>query len=484
MKLHEYAGHDALGLAELVSNGDVQASELVDLAYEAIALLNGDINAVIEETREEAARTLAAGVPKGPFEGVPFLVKDVGMHYAGIPSEMGSRLLRGLVYPEDSELAARFRRTGVIAVGRSNIPEFGASVSTEPVSHGPTRNPWNLAHSPGGSSGGAAAAVAAGMVPIAHANDGGGSIRAPAAACGLFGLKPTRGRHPWGPDQDEGIFGLGAELVVSRSVRDSAAMLDAVHGSDVGARLMLPPPEISFLEASRRAPRRLKIAFSADAPAGAPATDPACRQAVLDTARLCEELGHDVFEAAPDVTHDETCAIFRDIGAPFLAAGAQAAAEHLGRSIGPDTVEATSRAMIRRGMEMSAIDFTHINGLVNSVSRRLGRFFTRCDLWLSPVMSMSALPLGHLNADEEGLDAVQWIRKVMDACPFCAMFNGSGQPAMSIPIQWSSEGQPIGVQFAAPFGDEVTLYSLAGQLEQARPWIGRVPPHSVLRRCA
>lgn len=483
MKLSEYARHDALGLAELVRTGEVQAKELVDLAYEAIGLLNGTLNAVIEETREEAARTLEA-LPEGPFSGVPFLVKDVGMHYARIPSEMGSRLLKGVAFPHDSALAARCRASGLVVVGRSNIPEFGASVSTEPVANGPTRNPWNLDRSPGGSSGGAAAAVASGMVPIAHANDGGGSIRVPAGWCGLFGLKPTRGRHPWGPDQDEGIFGLGAELVVSRTVRDSAAMLDAVHGSDVGARYLLQAPETSFLEASHRDPRRLRIAFSVTSLAGAPPLDPVCRDAVLATAKLCEALGHDVFEAAPDVTHDESCAIFRDVGAPFIAAGITAACAELGRTVGPDTVEATSRALIAHGARMSAVDFANACGLMNAVSRRLGRFFTTCDLWLSPISATPGIPLGVLNANEEGVDAVQWVRKIMDTAPFCAMFNGSGQPAMSVPVQCGPNGEPIGVHFAARFADEVTLFSLAGQLERAQPWIARVPPHSVLAMSA
>jgi amidase len=400
------------------------------------------------------------------------------MHYSDVPSECGSRLFEGMVLPYDSELAARFKESGVVAIGRSNSPEFGANVSTEPVRYGPTRNPWNTAHTTGGSSGGAAAAVASAMVPVAHANDGGGSIRAPASCCGVFGLKPSRGRQPSGPDQDDLIFGLGCEHIVSRTVRDSAAMLDATAGPDVGARLFLPSPSITFLEASQRDPRRLKVAFSTTAPAGAPKAHPECKQAVLDAAMLCERLGHDVFEASPDVSHDEGCAIFRDMAAPFLATAVKAFCAATGRKVGPDTFEATTRALFKHGSEMTATDLTEAITGVNNVSRKLGRFFADCDIWLTPVLTSPPLKLGVLNANEEGLDAHQWIRKIMDFCAFCAMFNGSGQPAMSVPLHWTKDGLPVGVHFVARLADEVTLFSLAGQLERAQPWIDRRPPIS------
>ena len=481
MKVSEYASYDGIGLAELVKSRQVTARELATAALQAIDRLNGDINAVIAKVPEETERSLLQGPGKGAFEGAPFLIKDVGSHYANVPSEFGSRLFEGLSFPYDSELAVRFKQAGVVAVGRSNIPEFGASVSTEPVKNGPTRNPWNTAHTAGGSSGGAAAAVAAGMVPVAHANDGGGSIRAPASCCGVFGLKPTRGRQPWGPDQDEGIFGLGSELVVSRTVRDSAAMLDATAGSDIGARYLLPPPTMSFLEASRRDPRRLRIAFSVTSPAGAPQVHPECKQAVLDAARLCEALGHDVFESSPDVTHEESCAVFRDIAAPVMAMAVKMICHATGREVGPQTFEATSRALLQHGSRMSAVDLAEAMGVANTISRKLGRFFTQCDLWLTPVLTTPPLRLGVLNANEEGVDAVQWIRKLMDFCAFCAMFNGSGQPAMSVPLHWSADGLPVGVQFVGRFADEVTLFSIAGQLERARPWIERTPPISARR---
>lgn len=484
MKLSEYASHDGLALAELVRTREVSARELAETALRAVDALNPQLNAVIGKVPHETERALGALPslpPDAPFLGVPFLIKDIGSHFANVTTELGSRFMRGLVLPFDNELAVRFKQAGVVAIGRSNVPEFGANVSTEPVKDGPTHNPWNPRHTPGGSSGGAAAAVAAGIVPVAHANDGGGSIRAPASCCGLFGLKPSRHRNPFGPDQDEGIFGLGVEHIVSRTVRDSAAMLDATHGSDVGARYLLQPPAIPFAESARRDPARLRIAFSTRAPAGAPDVHPECRAAVLNAVRLCERLGHEVFEAAPDVTHEETCSIFRDVAGPYLAAAFAAASAAMGRTVGPDTVEATTRAIIAHGSRMSAIEFVNAIGVVNAVSRRLGQFFQTCDVWLSPVLTTPPPPLGVLDANDASLDAHAWIRKIMDTCAFCAMFNGSGQPAMSVPLHWTADGLPVGAHFVGRFGGESTLFSLAGQLEREQPWIARIPPISARR---
>ncbi len=481
MKISEYAQYDATSLAELVKSRQITPRELAAAALAAIDQMNGAINAVIAKVPEETERSLREGPASGPFEGVPFLIKDIGMHYANVPSEFGSRLFAGFVLPYDNELAVRFKKSGVVAVGRTNLPEFGASISTESVAHGPTRNPWNTARIAGGSSGGASAAVAAGMVPVAHANDGGGSIRAPASCCGVFGLKPSRGRQPAGPDADEAILGLGCEHIVSRTVRDSAAMLDVTAGPDDGARIMLPAPRTTFLEASRRDPGRLRIAFSVTAPDGAPAVHPECRQAVMNAAKLCEALGHDVFEAAPDVTHEESCAVFRDIASPIMASAVQMICQMTGREVGAHNFEATSRALMKHGAEMSATDLLAALGLANAVSRKLGRFFTGCDVWLTPVLTSPPIPLGVLNANEEGVDARQWIRRLMDFGAFCPMFNASGQPAMSVPLHWTADGLPVGVQFAGRLGEETTLLSLAGQLERAQPWASRIPPISATR---
>lgn len=476
MKLSEYAKYDGLGLAELVKSRQISPRELAETALAAIDKLNGEINAVIGKTPEEMERTLGEGPASGCFEGVPFLIKDIGAHYANVPMECASRLFSGYAPPHDSELAARFKRSGLVLVGRSNAPEFGDSISTEPVKNGPTRNPWNFKHSPGGSSGGAAAAVASGMVPVAHANDGGGSIRIPASCCGVFGLKPTRGRQTWGPDNDEFMFGFGCEHIVSRSVRDSAAMLDATAGPDVGERHLLPKQSLSFWEASKREPKKLRIAFSITSPAGAPKLHEDCKRAVLETAKLCEDLGHEVFEAAPDITHEESCAVWRDAAAPFLAAVVREFCQATGRVVGEDSVEATSRALYEYGLQMRAVDIIGALNMVNMISRRLGKFFLDCDLWLSPIMTSPPPVLGVLNANEEGVSADGWIKKIFDVSAFCTMFNISGQPAMSVPLHWTKDGLPIGVQFAARFAEEETLFSLAGQLERAQPWINRVPP--------
>ena len=475
MKLSEYVSYDALGLAELTRTGQVSAEELRETAVLAIEQVNPKLNAIIGLTPLEADRALRERDRKAPFSGVPFLIKDVGAHMANVPSELGSRYAKGLIPPTDSELGARFKRAGVVTLGRTNIPEFGYNVSTEPVLYGATHNPWSLDHSTGGSSGGAAASVAAGIVPIAHANDAGGSIRIPAGCCGLFGLKPTRGRNPAGPEYDDLAFGFGVEHVLTRTVRDSAAMLDATHGADVGARYLLPAPETSYLSACQRDPKRLRIAFSVKTPGGGPEVDATCRKAVLDAATLCESLGHDVFEADPDVTVDETAAMLRDAFGPFMAAAFKSLAEVLGREVTAQEVEATTWAILTYSARMSATDLTLAFGTVNAVSRKLGQFFTHCDLWLSPILTQPTARLGVLNANEQGLDATQWGKKIMSYAPFCAMFNASGQPAMSVPLHQSRDGLPIGIQFAARFADENTLFSLAGQLERARPWRGRRP---------
>ena len=479
MKLSEYVSYDALGLAELTKSGQVSAEELRDTALLAIEQVNPKLNAIIVLTPLEAKRALRERVREAPFSGVPFLIKDVGAHMANVQSELGSRYTKGLIPPTDSELGARFKRAGVVTVGRTNIPEFGYNVSTEPVLYGATRNPWSLEHSTGGSSGGAAAAVAAGIVPIAHANDAGGSIRIPAGCCGLFGLKPTRGRNPAGPEYDDLAFGFGVEHVLTRTVRDSAAMLDATHGADIGARYLLPSPETSYLSACQRDPERLRIAFSVNAPEGAGEVDTVCREAVLEAVKLCESLGHDVFEAEPRVTVDETAAMLRDAFAPFMAATFKSLTKVVGREVAAEDVETTTWAALTHSAQMSATDLTLAFGTVNAVSRKLGQFFTHCDLWLSPILTRPTARLGVLNANEKGLDSTQWGRKIMSYAPFCAMFNASGQPAMSVPLHQSRDGLPIGVQFAARFADECTLFSLAGQLERARPWRERFPPTRV-----
>jgi amidase len=474
MKLTDYTAFDGLGLAQLVRSKEVSAEELLRCALTAFERANPKLNAVIGTLEAEAQAAVARGLPQGPFTGVPFLIKDLVIHAANVPCEMGSRLARGVVFPHDTSLMARFRKAGVVTFGRTNAPEFGFNASTEPVLKGATRNPWNLEHSPGGSSGGSAAAVMAGIVPLAHANDGGGSIRIPAASCGVFGLKPTRGRTPLGPDTGEALNGLGIEHVISRSVRDSAAMLDATQGGDVGDPYQIAPPTRPYLEEVAREPGRLRIALCRTPASGVPVS-PECVAAVEDVARLCQSLGHEVIEAAPryDVAQfDHANGVIWSTNLVLFAEGVSQA---MGRPVGEETLEATTWACVQYGRTLKALDVQLALAALNQVTRTVSSFFVEHDVLLTPVMAQPPLKLGVLNANAR-LSAQEWLRHIFTLCPFTALFNATGQPAMSVPLHWSAQGLPIGAHFAGRWGDEATLFRLAGQLERARPWATRRPP--------
>jgi amidase len=474
MKPSEYTALDGIALADLVARGEVTAAELAATARAAIDAVNPKLNAVIGRIDAVADEAIARGPKKAPFSGVPFLIKDIGMHYAGIPHEMGSRFAEGFVFPHDTELAVRFKRAGLVTLGRTNTPEFGCNASTEPVLKGPTRNPWNPARSTGGSSGGSAAAVAAGVVPFAHANDGGGSIRIPASCCGLVGLKPSRGRMPSGPDSDDLIFGMGAELVVSRTVRDTALAFDATHGPDVGARIMLPAPALPWSEQIKRPPGRLRIAYTLTSPDGAVPMDPECRAGVERTAKLLAELGHTVEEASPRFDHEGACLNFLDCASAFFGGGIGVIQQLTGRVPSRENLEATTFAIYEYGKRLSAFGLGGAFARINELARTMGAFFTGYDLWLTPTMAVPPLELGVLDATAE-MTAPDWIKRVLGFAPFTAAFNATGQPAISLPLHQSSEGLPIGMHFVARYGDEATLLQLAGQLEEAAPWIDRRP---------
>jgi amidase len=485
MNLEEYASYDALGLADLVRRRKVAAAELRDLGMQAIELLNPTLNAVVATMPEEAEAALERLTADAPFAGVPFLIKDIGAAYQGVPSEAGCRLMKGHVSPHDSELCKRYKRAGLVAIGRTTTPEIGNNVSTESLATGPTRNPWNTGLSPGGSSGGSAAAVAAGIAPMGHAADGAGSIRVPAANCGLFGLKPSRGRNPTGPDLHEILFGLVNDHVVTRSVRDSAALLDATAGSEIGGRLLLPAPSGTFLSAAQRDPKRLRIAFSAEPPGrGGGRAHADCVAMTHDVAALCESLGHEVSEAAPDIDIAEVTQVFLEFAAAAVRQMVVAARRETGRPANHDTLEATTLRILEYAESRSAAQFVETFDLMHRTSRILGEFFTSCDVWLSPIMAFPPPVLGLLNADDPNLSAFEWMLKVVTACPYVAMFNQSGQPALSIPLYWNADGLPIGTQLAGRLGDEETLLSLSGQLERARPWAQRCPGVHVAGRGA
>ena len=474
MKLSEYAGYDALGLAELVRTKQVTPAELARTAEEGIAAVNPAINAVIAPIPDWEARF--AGQPTGgAFYGVPFLIKDLVLHLKGVANDMGSRLVKGrFVAPADSDLARKFLAAGVNPLGRTNTPEFGFNANTEPVLYGSTRNPWDLTRSAGGSSGGSAAAVAAGIVPIAHANDGGGSIRVPAANCGLVGLKPTRGRTPVGPEFGEPLHGMGIEHVVTRTVRDCAAMLDADEGPSPGDRFVIPRPIRPYLTEAGTPPRKLKIAFSTQGMMNA-TIDPECRRAVADAAKLCESMGHHVTEATP--SYDE--GLFHTANLTywcgFLAGGIAGASQMLGLTPSPDNLEAATWASYQHGAGLSLLDLETADVFANLVCRAVAPFFIEYDLLITPVLADPPLPLGCFDQNKPVPNAKAYYDFLFGRVPFTALYNMTGQPAISLPLHQTPAGLPVGVQFVAPWGDEATLLNIAGQLELAAPWHHRRP---------
>ena len=472
MNAKDYMGHDALGLAELVRRGEVDATELLDAAIARSDALHPTLNAVVTRLDNAARASIAAGLPAGPLRGVPFLVKELVASVAGAATTAASRLFAGNVAAHDSEVVARFRRAGLVIFGKTNSPEFGLSPSTESHLYGVTRNPWRLDRSPGGSSGGSAAAVAAGIVPVAHATDGGGSIRIPASCCGLFGLKPTRARITAGPEGGEGLSGLATQHVVSRSVRDSAALLDATCGPLPGDPYSAPPPSRRYLDEVGADPGVLRIAFARRAPSGV-AVAPECVAAVDAAARLCESLGHRVEEASPEC---DWAGLTRDFVRVFSANVMANIARATGGAL-PErgVVEPLTHTLAERGRALSATEFVLALHNLHRQARAIAGFFERHDAWLTPTLASPPLPIGWFEIDSPDVD--RWIERLTAFLPFTYPFNVTGQPAASIPLHWSDAGLPIGVQFAARYGDEALLFRLAAQLEQARPWFGRRPPH-------
>ena len=473
MKAEEFASFDGLGLAELVRGRHVSPSELLDAAVSQVEARNPELNAVVTKLYDHARSAIAAGLPDGPFTGVPYLLKDLGAHVSGAVTSFGTTLFKDFVVDHDSEITARLRRAGLVIFGKTNTPEMGLAASTEPRLFGPTRNPWKPSHSSGGSSGGSAAAVAAGMVPMAHATDGGGSIRIPASCCGLFGLKPTRARNPMGPDAGEGWGGASVGHAVTRTVRDSAALLDATSGPDIGDPYWAPPPARPFLEEVGRDPGRLRIAITTRPWNGQP-VDAECAEAAVAAARLCERLGHHVDEATPDVDAralgDATLVII----SANIRATLEARAAALGRELKPGDVERLTWARAVDGHTARAADYARSIGVVHRIGRVVVRFFTRYDILLSPTMCQPPFPLGVLDLMTD--DVERYTKAILGSIGFTSLFNSSGNPAMSVPLAWSRSGLPIGVQFAAPFGDEAMLFRLGAQLERAQPWSERRPP--------
>jgi amidase len=468
--LEELSLMDATAQADLVRRKQVTPSELVEGAIQRIERVNPTLNAVVRKMYDEGRASASGPLPEGAFTGVPYLLKDLLAAYAGVPMTSGSVFARDFVPAHDSELVRRLKRAGLIVLGKTNTPEYGILPTTEPALFGPARNPWDTGRTTGGSSGGSAAAVAAGMVPMAHANDGGGSIRIPASCCGLFGLKPTRARNPLGPDFGDMYGGLIAEHAVTRSVRDSAALLDATAGPDLGDPYWAPPSG-PFVTEVGRDPGRLRIAFARQAPSGS--VHPDCVRAVEDAARLCERLGHEVEEAAPVLNNEMLVDCFMTIWAAGCTWTIDGLARGVKKPVTEAEVEPGTWVLYEMGKRRSAPEYLSAVQALQSVSRGIAKFFLKYDLWLTPTLGEPPVPLGWFDATAD--DPLRGMRRATAFVPFTAIFNVTGQPAMSVPLYWNDAGLPIGVHFAARFGDEATLFRLAAQLESARPWAARRP---------
>jgi amidase len=471
-KSDEFMHLDAMAQAQLVRSREVRPIELVEAAIKRIEVLNPSINAVITPMFEQARTAATRSLPKGPLTGVPFVLKDLLAAHAGVRMCNGSRFLADFVPDHDSELVSRLKRAGLVVVGKTNTPELGLCSTTEPLLFGPTHNPWDLTRTTGGSSGGSAAAVASGMVPMGHANDAGGSIRIPSSCCGVFGLKPTRGRNPLDPDMGDFPGGLCVEHAITRSVRDSAALLDATSCSEMGDPYRVTPPERPFVREVGAAPGRLRIAFTDAAANGAP-VHADCVKAVRDAARLCEELGHQVEEAAPTIESSVVEPALGVIFSVYCASTIQRFAVITGREPEPAHFEPATWMMYEMGKACTAVDYGNALTTIQKAARKIAEFFTRYAVWLTPTVAEPPVPLGAFTSQTDPWDGL--IRAGMFA-PFTGMANFTGQPAMSVPLFWNSQGLPIGTQFVGRFGDEATLFRLASQLEQARPWARHWPP--------
>jgi len=472
---NELAALDATGQADLVRRREVQPRELVEAAIRRIEQLNPTLNAVVTPMFDQALARAAEPLPEGPFTGVPFVLKDLTAEHAGVRYTEGSAFLADHVSTHDQELVLRQRQAGLVVVGKTNAPEFGILPTTEPRLFGPTHNPWDVGRTPGGSSGGTAAAVASGMVPMGHANDGGGSIRIPASCCGLFGLKPTRGRNTLAPAVGDSLNGLVCEHALTRTVRDSAALLDATAGPAAGDPYWAAAPARPFLEEVAREPGRLRIAVTTAAATGVPVHED-CVRAVRETASLCQSLGHEVFEFTPDTDGNALSEAFLVLYVSGVAATIAGWAMATGRTPTEADFEPCTWAMREIGASRSPADYLLAVAYLQRFSREVAGWFGGFDVWLMPVLAEPPLPLGTFDAPPDQpllplLRAGAWV-------PFTPIANITGLPAMSVPLHWNADRLPVGSQFVGRYGDEATLFRLAAQLERARPWAGRRPPVS------
>jgi amidase len=472
--LPDLAWLDALALADLVRKKEVSPLELVEATIARIEALNPTLNAVITPMYEEARATAKQPLGDGAFAGVPFLLKDLVAEYAGVPMAEGSNFLKGRYTPDqDSELVVRQKAAGLIIVAKTNTPEFGLLPTTEPLAFGATHNPWDTTRTPAGSSGGAAAAVAAGIAPMAHANDGGGSIRMPASCCGLFGLKPTRARNSLGPAMGEAGCGLAAEHAVTRSIRDSAALLDATSEPMTGDPYYPTPPGRPYLEEVGADPGRLRIALNTTPLTGAE-VHPDCRAAAEETARLCADLGHEIVEATPDVDGMQMVKRFGDAWTGFFGGLIADLERRLDRTAREGDFEPATWATFLHAKKQTTAEYLMAVQDLHALSRDVARFFADFDAMITPTQTLPPVPLGYFEYTPD--DPRDYVVRLCQYTGFTLMCNVTGQPAMSLPLNWNDQGLPIGVQVVGRYGDEAMLFRIAGQLEAAKPWTNRRPP--------
>lgn len=466
-----YLRQDGTGLAALVAKRETTPDELLDIALTLTEERNPALNAVVNIQEDAARQAIRDGLPAGPFAGVPFLLKDLGAEARAYPTCNGSKLMQNTVWSYDSEIFLRMQATGVVTYGRATSPELGVGPVTESQAYGgPTRNPWNTDHTSGGSSGGSGAAVAAGIVPIAHGSDGGGSVRIPASSCGLVGFKPTRARLPDGPYSGEGWAGMAIDGFLTRSLRDTAKLLDACAGPDLGAPYWAPPLEMGYLEAMNRDPGTLRVRFATTTLSGA-AIDPECVAAVEKTARLMQDLGHDVeeFRPAADLDVEAMMMAWTTVVACGTALSVQK--KLAGAPLDPSMVEGVTRAAIAYAGTLSGADYLDAVQEVHAFGRRMAHVFLDCDLLLTPTLATPPAPIGKYKPDFEDFVAYRnGPGSVFEYSPYTAIFNASGQPAVTLPLHWSAGDLPVGVHLAMAFGEDARLMSVAAQLERAAPW--------------
>jgi len=471
MNIDEYQSHDLLGLAALVKSGEVSGGELLDTALDVTQRVNGEVNAVVRLMEAEARRDLDGADRDAPLYGVPYLLKDLTAMYAGVPTTQGSVFFKDFVPDYDTVTVRRLRASGLVIFGKTNTPELGGNVSAEPQLFGPTRNPWNTTFSAGGSSGGAAAAVSAGIVPAAHATDGGGSIRIPASCCGLFGLKPSRGRTSFGPKLGEGWNGMTSEHAITRSVRDSAALLDVIAGPAPGDPYGIPAPRRTFLAALSEQVRPLRIAYTAVAPSGAPVDERVVAE-LMATVEVLRACGHVCVEAVPELDGPAVSDANVKVIAVHHAFNVGKRAAVLGREPQAGDLEKVMQYRVDVGRQVSAVDYVKAVEVLHQAGRAVGEFMREYDVILRPTTAKPPQPIGTFDMNTDDLQS--FLKALWGYIPFTALFNATGQPAMSVPLGWA-DGLPVGMQFAGRYGDEETLFQLARQLEVESPWADRRP---------